>query len=205
MLPTGQFIVLPIKLLRRLNKYCALLAAAITFVVYGQQADTFKINYSYINSIPQNAEVYLNDVLIGITPVHYIIDSNIAEKKISINLKGYADYVYTTDVNIINETFKLVPLKTGITSDIVHKNGTVAFPKKLKLVPIILSSAVTLVSAVLAYYYKSLAIDKNDEFTATGNPALLDKKKKYDMIGGISLAVFQVGFSALLYFHFIDN
>lgn len=204
MLQTGQFIVLLIKLLKKLNKYFVLLASAITFVVYGQ-TDSLKVNYSYINSIPQNAEVYLNDVLIGMTPVHHVIDSNIADKKITIKLKGYADYIYTTDVNVINETFKLIPLKSSNVPNIVYKNGTVVFPKKLQLAPIIISSVVTATSAVLAYYFKSLAIDKNDEFIATGDPSLLDKKKKYDLIGGISLAVFQLGFGALLYFHFFDN
>jgi hypothetical protein len=38
---------------------------------YSQQADSLVINYCYINTIPQNANVYLNDTLIGQTPVRF--------------------------------------------------------------------------------------------------------------------------------------
>ena len=57
----------------------------------------------------------------------------------------------------------------------------------------------------MAYYFKSLAVQKKDDYDMTGDPGILDKKKKYDIIGGVSLAVFQAGLFSLIYFHFIDN
>jgi hypothetical protein len=121
-------------------------------------------------------------------------------------LEGYAMFEYTlSNEEHINKTFKLVPLSGFKEKETVFREKSYSFQKPLKIVPVIISSAVTAASAIMAYYFKSLAIDKNDEFNQTGDLTLLDKKKKYDLIGGISLAAFQVGLCTLIYYHFIDD
>jgi hypothetical protein len=190
--------------LRKLNKYIASLAVLFSLTALAQQMDSMKIRYSYVNSIPQNAHIYLNGVKIGNTPLHFVIDSSAAEVSITVKLDGYAEYSYYAprDSGIINETFKLVPLKGSSKTSVVQENKSYAFSDKVKVVPIIVSSAVMIVSGVMAYYFKSLAIEKQDEFFATGDPALIDQKKKYDVMAGVSLTAFQLGFAALLYFYF---
>ncbi|HEY3250566.1 MAG TPA: PEGA domain-containing protein [Ignavibacteria bacterium] len=173
-----------------------------------QSEDSLIIDYNYINSIPQNADIYLNNEFIGKTPMHFRWGMAQQSRVIKIKLEGYADMVYTPSENeeYVNKTFKLVSL-TGrsIKKETVFKDKSFSFQKRLKIVPIIISTAITVTSAIMAYYFKSLAIDKNEEFESSGDPALLDQKKKYDVIGGVSLAVFQIGLGALLYYHFIDN
>lgn len=172
-----------------------------------QDNDSLVIRYNYINTIPQNANIYLNGNLIGQSPLYFVIDSAVVNREFLISLDGYADYEYTPDETdeLINKTFTLISLKGYVKKDIVLKDKSFAFEKPFKIVPVIISSAVTVSSAIVAYYFKSLAIQKGDDFELTGDPALLDKKKKYDVISGISLAVFQAGLFSLIYFHFIDN
>lgn len=175
--------------------------------VLAQQGDSLVMDYNYVNSIPQNADLYLNNELIGKTPMHFRWDTAAETKVIKIKLSGYADFVYTPveGEKYVNKTFKLIPYSGIRIKDIVFKDKSYSFRKRLKLVPIAISAAITAGSAIMAYYFKSKAIDKSEQYDITGDQALLDQKKKYDVIGGVSLAVFQIGLSALIYYHFIDN
>jgi PEGA domain len=168
--------------------------------VYSQAGDSLVIKYNYINSVPQDADLYLNDEQIGKTPMHFMWDTSYEKNVIKIKMKGYSDIVYipSNEEKYVNKTFKLVPLSGNVSEEIVFKNKSSSFQNPLKLTPIIISSVVTAGSAILAYYFKSEAI----EYTVLGD---IDKKKHYDLLGGISLIVFQVGLCTLIYFFFIDN
>jgi len=187
--------------------YIIIIFSFLTLKAFSQQEDSLVINYNYVNSIPQNAELYLNDELIGYTPMHFKWDLSGSKKVIKVKLGGYADMVYTSpeDEQYINKTFKLISLTGNKSREIVSKDKSYSFQKRINIIPIAISSVITVGSAIMAYYFKSKAIEKSDEYEVTGDPALLDKKKQYDVIGGISLAVFQIGLSALIYYHFIDN
>ncbi|HJY63799.1 MAG TPA: PEGA domain-containing protein [Ignavibacteria bacterium] len=194
----------------RLHSIVVIFGAAIWFScllpLHAQAKDSLTIKYNYINTSPQNANIYLNDILIGQSPLFFMWDSNSVNRKITIKLEGYSSIEYTSpgDEVFVNKSFKLIPLPGYKTKDLVFKDKSFAFHKPFKFVPIIISSVVTAGSAIMAYYFKSLAIEKSDEYNLTGDPALLDKKKKYDLIGGISIAVFQAGLCALIYYHFIE-
>ncbi len=71
--------------------------------------------------------------------------------------------------------------------------------------PIVITSILTAGAGILSYYFKKLANDNNDTFNTTGDQTALDRKKKYDLISGISLGAFQVSFAGLLYFLFVDK
>ena len=178
----------------------------LPILTLSQQTDSLKIDYNYINSIPQNADLFLNDIYIGQTPMHFIWDAKREGRKITIKMNGYADFVYTpsTDNFIVNKTFKLIPDNINFANEIVFKDKSSSFNKPIKIVPMAIITVITAGSAIMAYFFKSLAIDKKEEYELTGDPALLDKKKKYDLIGGISLAVLQIGLGTLIYFHFIE-
>jgi len=192
--------------LNRLNKYILFFIFFTAGYLFAQQEDSLTINYNYINTFPQNANIFLNDVLIGHSPLYFMWDSTAVYRKITIKHDGFAviDYTPAVDEVSINRFFNMVPLSGYNEKEIVFKDKSFAFQKPFKIVPIIISTALTAGSAIMAYYFKSLAIQKSDDYNITGDPALLDKKKKYDLIGGISLAVFQAGLCALIYFHFIE-
>jgi len=166
-----------------------------------------EIDYNYINSVPQNANLFINGVYAGQTPLHFLRDTTKTGLNITIKLDGYADITYSPapEETTINKTFKLIPFSKARGKEIVFKDMSSSFKHPVKIAPLILSSLITAGSAIMAYYFKSLSIEKNEEYQQSGDPALLDKKKKYDVIGGVSMVVFQLGFAALIYLHFINN
>ena len=176
--------------------------------VKGQTADSLAIGYSYINSIPQNSQVFLNDSLIGFTPLYFILDKEINPSPLFIvKQKGYLDYSLQTDgENRINQTVILISSKPGkLLKNPVEVNKSQYFAKPRKVLPIVITSALTACTGILSYYFKKLANDNYDSYSFTGDPAALTRKKRYDLISGISLGAFQISFAGLLYYLFFDN
>jgi hypothetical protein len=187
-----------------------LLAGSIFRLNLYAQSDSLKIDYGFINSIPQNAEVYVNGRHWGETPFRFTkasIDS-LSSVNITIKLKDYIDYSFTLNVSEmpVNKTITLVPKnKLSLKEESsVEENTVNYFKTPRKIIPIVISSAVTAGSGILSYYFKKLADDNYDEYLATGNRDKFDKTKKYDIYSGVFLAAFQVGFAALIYFLLLD-
>ncbi len=173
--------------------------------IFAQSGDSLKIDYNYINSIPQNAEVYINSELTGNTPLHFKWNDLLFPKQVKIKLKGYADHTESVgEFVIINKTVNLVLLNGTINPNLVKEDKATYFDKPRKIVPIVISSLLTAGAGISAYYFKSLAIENRDFYEDFGDQSALDRKKKYDLISGISLAVFQVGLGVLVYFLLID-
>jgi hypothetical protein len=174
-----------------------------------QEVDYLHISYNYINTIPQNAVVYLNNDYIGSTPVRFLnnlVDST-RTNVIKIKLKDYHEYTLTfikTDLPL-NKNIALVPVNKIVNSnDIVLKNQSNIFRKPRKIIPVALSSIVSGGAAVFSFYFKRLANDRYDEYINMGNRSKLDLTKKYDLYSGIGLGIFQVAFVSLLYFLLIE-
>ncbi len=191
---------------RKNNIFIALFILLSSQVFYAQLNDSLRINYNYINSTPQNAEVYINDEYIGATPKFFMWGDSVFPKQLRIKLNNYADYTETIyDASLMNKTYALVPLTGSGKINLVKENKTTHFNKPRQVVPIVLSSLVTAGAGFAAYYFKSLAIENRDHYDIYGDTESMDRKKKYDIISGVSLAAFQLGLGALIYFLFIDN
>ena len=168
-------------------------------------SDSLKIDYNYINSVPQNAEVYINNRLIGNTPLHFKWGDSLFPKQMKIKLKGFADYFESiNDYILINKTINLIPVKGSVKLNLVKEDKSTYFDEPRKVIPIVISSLVTAGAGLSAYYFKSLAIENRDFYEDFGDQSALDRKKKYDVISGVSLAVFQLGLGVLVYFLLID-
>jgi hypothetical protein len=156
---TAPFIVLQIKKLKLRNHKILFILIFASIGIFAQQEDSLVIDYNYVNSIPQNADLYLNDELVGKTPMHFRWDTAAQTKVIKIKLRGYTDMVYSP-AESENMLIKLLADTTiGIVyKEIVHKDKSF-FSKRLKIVLIVLSSIIT-APAIMAYYFKSKAIDK---------------------------------------------
>ncbi len=195
-----------------LYKILFLLLSGNAFCInlYAQSGDSLKIDYNFINSVPQNAEVYLNDKLQGETPFRFTKESvdTLNSVNITLKLKDYIDYSFTLNTSDmpVNKTINLVPKnKLSLKEENnVEENSVDYFKTPRKIVPIVVTSVVSAGSGVLSYYFKKLADDNYDEYLATGNRDKFDKTKKYDIYSGIFLAAFQVGFAALIYFLLLD-
>ncbi len=194
------------------NKYLKIISVSfILFTVLSAYSqDSLTINYSYINSIPQNAKVYLNDTLAGETPFRFTAEQTNTTKPLNIviKLEGYIDYSIsiTSSELPLNKTITLVPInKLSLKKEqtvIEDKNNYFKTPRKI--VPIVVTSVISAGSGILSYYYKKLANERYDEYLATGNRDKFDDTKKYDLYSGIFLAAFQVALAGLLYFLLID-
>jgi len=179
-------------------------------VIYAQNKDSLTIDYNYINSVPQNAGIYINDSLAGETPfrfINYAFDTS-KGLEITIKLEGYIEYSLkiTAEDLPLNKTIELVPVNKLSLKDnnLVRENNNDFFKSPRKIVPIVVTSVVTAGSGVLSYYFKKLANDRYDEYLATGSQKKFDQTKKYDLYSGLCLAAFQIGLAAFIYFLLID-
>lgn len=174
-------------------------------ILLGQSSDSVMINYNYIDSYPQNAEVKLDSEFIGRTPIYFQWADSTFPKSIKISLQGYnEETLIINSTELINKKFILVPIKKRTLINIVKEDKLPYFKEPRKVVPIVLSSVFTAASGVAAFYFKSLASDNRKHYETFGDSESLDNKKKYDLLGGISIVALQVGFGALMYFLFLD-
>lgn len=174
---------------------------------YAQENDSLVIPYTIINSTPQNAEVYINGEQKGETPFR-IISKDSSELQIVLKLKGYLDYSFKLSGSGFPQKKEVALIsKSGAIKNFssVNENGIDYFHKPRKWGFVALGAVITAASGIAAYYFKSLSIENNDDFYITGNPDDLTKKKKYDLISGISVGVLQLGLATMLYFLFGDN
>ena len=174
---------------------------------FAQQYDSLQIKYNYINSMPQNAEVYLNDKLIGSTPARFLNDivDSVKQNKIDIKLKNYFDYSFTFGLSDlpIYKNVKLLPVSKDISNNVVQKNYSDFFKRHRDVVPIVLSGTAALGSAITSFYFKRLANDNYDTYLNNGDRATLDRTRKYDIYSGVALAVMQVAFVSFIYLFLI--
>jgi len=146
-------------------------------------------NYSFKSAIllqtdPYDAGVYNSDSLIGHTPLYIPFTSN----NLILMKPGY-------ETKIIN------PLEIQIGMPVVlnffGKTKKESFYEK-SIFKYLMGGIVAL-GAVTAYY-KIKADKKFEEYQITGEPALLNKTRQYDLISGITMGAMQINFGVLIYF-----
>lgn len=194
-------------MLKRKNKNLfILLALFYSTVIFAQDTtDALFMNYNYINTVPQNAAVYVNGTFTGSTPLYFQWADSNRTNEINIMLEGFTSEKFIVEQGEkLNRTFTLSPTgKTMLLSQVKEGKNTY-FEKPRKVVPIVLTSLVAIGSGAAAFYYKKLASDNREKYELDGDQDALDKKGKYDVLSGVSLVVFQIGFGALMYYLFFD-
>lgn len=192
---------------RILKSYIIVLLILIGSLSFSQEKDSLTINYNLINSIPQDAGIYFNGNYMGNTPYRFMFSPADSANGIAVvlKMKGYVDFSFKVNKEDqpLNKTINLISAgKNSTVKDkkLVIENKSSLFKSPRKLVPIALSSLVAGSGAILGFVFKSKANDLYDEYVNTGNRSKLDDTKKYDLYSGLSLAAFQVGFTALIYF-----
>jgi hypothetical protein len=75
---------------------------------FGQVNDSLRIGYNYINTTPQDAEVFLNDELIGRTPLFFIWQDSVFPKQMKIIKSGYIEF--TEKINDPQKLYKEINL-----------------------------------------------------------------------------------------------
>ncbi|CAG1020317.1 hypothetical protein MTYM_00190 [Methylococcales bacterium] len=198
-------IVSLIRQLRSKNNILLIVAAFFSLQSFGQSGDSLRIGYNYINSFPQNAPVYINDEPVGMTPLFFVWPDSIFPKQLKLSKNGYVEYSESINSpGTISKNVNLIPKQGKGFPDPVREDRDPYFKSQRKIVPIVISSLATIGAGISAFYFKSLAIENRDLYDNTGDKAAYDRKKKYDLYGGVSLILFQAGLGALLYYLLID-
>ena len=194
-----------IRKLRKRNKIFPVLAVLFSVSSFGQPVDSLKIGYNYINTVPQDASVFIDNEQIGRTPLFFVWQDSAFPKLLRISKEGYVDYSESiTDSGRLNKKLFLVRNPDTKQVNPVIEDKSMFFKPDRKIVPIVLSLTATVAAGIAAFYFKSLAIENKEYFDETGNLEALDRRKQYDLYGGICILVFQAGLGALLYFLLVD-
>jgi len=197
-------------MLKKNIKILIYLLVLLPVLSYGQDSasvysDSVKIDYNFIDSYPQNASVFINDEHIGNTPLFFTWKDSTSPKQLRLNLKGFPEISEMIQSNkTLKMKYNLNPVNSKLINDIVKEDKEPYFKTKRKVVPIVLSSILTAGSGIAAFYFKSQASENQKNYDIYGDRAELDKKKDNNLLGGISIVAFQLGFGALMYFLFID-
>lgn len=142
----------------------------------------------FLNTIPQNAEVYYKDSLIGKTPVYLSTDMAMVELK-------KQDY----------KQMKVIPAdlndRSLVQMEFLGGRNHESFMKS-NLFKILIGSAAVLGGT--AAYYKLKANDFFDDYNQSGSQASLDKTNKYDTLSGVAFGALQINFGVILYFLLTD-
>jgi len=192
--------------MKRKNKILLLVIAVIFHtVIYAQQKDSLELPYNYVDSAPQNADIYFNNEHLGKTPLFFVWKDSIFPGQLKVSAEGYTTHIETIhSAGLIKRFYNLVKLGSKKDNDLVIDGKNPHFDEPRKIFPIVISSLAAIGAGVSAFHFKSLALENRDIHEQSGDPGALDKKKKYDIISGISLAVFQLGMGALIYFLLLE-
>ncbi|MGE5430517.1 MAG: hypothetical protein ACM3QX_05545 [Syntrophomonadaceae bacterium] len=149
---------------------------------------SFKKAY-FLRTVPDNAEVYYRDSLLGSTPLS--IYKTI--QQIEIKKTNYRP------VFLSGEELAKSPV---IDLEFMGKRTPESF-FKTNMFKVLLGTAVAFGSA--AVYFKIKANNTYDEYNLSRDSALLDRTNRYDLYSGIAFGALQVNFGALIYFFLVDE
>lgn len=169
---------------------------------------TIGINFErfyVMNSDPFNAKVFLNDTLLGYTPLRLYREWPISGK-LTFKKDEYLDETRKVSSNDTNSNYfiKLKEVRYGQTSEIVFKNRKTDFKTKRDFLAIGSFGAGALLSGISAIYHKNVANDSYEIYRQTLNPADLNKTNRNDTFSLISLLVMQGAIAGVIYFLFFD-
>jgi hypothetical protein len=154
----------------------------------------------FINSIPYNAELYFNNIIIGLTPVRVYSDS-LSNKELTLKRAGYFDSTFILKQN--NLLIELRPVKNK--EELVKTNFHRYFKKQKNFTVIGSITLFSLGSGISSYLLKNKANDYYNEYVNTLNRDFLDKSKRYDLYSGVTLALMQAGLAYVVYLLFFDE
>lgn len=143
----------------------------------------------YLRTIPDNAEVYFRDSLLGSTPLSIYR----TVPQVEIRKTNYKPVFLTAEDLAQNPLIDL---------DFMGKRAPESF-FKTNLFKILVGSAIAL--GTTAVYYKLKANKTYDQYNETKESTLMDKTNRYDLYSGIAFGALQVNFGALIYFFFVNE
>lgn len=144
---------------------------------------------AFLRTVPDNADVYYSDSLLGSTPLSiYRTVPRVEIKK--------------TNYKPVFLTASEIAQSPVINLEFMGKRASESF-FKTNMFKVLLGTAVALGS--VAVYYKMKANNTYDDYNLSRDTALLDRTNRYDLYSGIAFGALQVNFGALIYFFLVDE
>lgn len=180
------------------------LTERVTDSINVSPGDVRTLRYAFVpryllRSIPDGAEVYLGDSLVGAAPSIIRITSRMEGQTIQLRKEGYETIPVQpahSERGVI--TVMLPPLwRQGSQKEAVFREEMTNGKRNLRLY---IAGTATVLSGVAAAYFKVLADNRYDEYLRTGNPALRTETNKLDTASGVALAITQIGLGLFTYF-----
>lgn len=135
-----------------------------------------------ISTVPADAEIIVDTLLIGRTPakIPYV-------SKLSLRKKGFAELEISPKMTDRIQNFELIRLAPPDKESFFQSNTFT------------LVSAAIIVLGGTAAYLKIQADGHFEEYQNTGNDTYLSKTRQYDLYSGLAFGVMQINFGYLVY------
>jgi hypothetical protein len=146
----------------------------------------------HLTSDPYGAEVYLNDSLVGQTPL--MLATQLERGIIMLKMEGYesVEFPLATEGGMLHSA---LVSKTGMTASALVNGEQVK-----SMTPVYVSSGAAIVGGTLAAYFKIKADGYYNDYRNTGDQAALDRVRRFDTISGVALVTSEISLLMLSYF-----
>ena len=144
--------------------------------------------FRYLDTAPQNASVFIEDSLIGYTPLFISSRADHMELRKNGYLEKKLDMKSSLNYRKIDLKFIGVPQSKSFFRTEIFKY--------------LLGGIVVLGGATA--YFKLKADNRFSEYQATGLQYKLDETRKYDLISGIAMGALEINFGILIYYFLSD-
>lgn len=135
-----------------------------------------------ISSIPDDAEIVSDSVIVGRTPAKIFYLS-----KLTLRKKGFAEREITPMMSEQIQSFELTGLAPQSKESFFQSNTFT-----------LVSAAIILFGGTAAYL-KIQADGKFEQYQRTGDDSFLSKTREYDLYSGLAFGVMQINFGYLVY------
>lgn len=173
-----------------------------TFAVKSGSDTTIHIRFQrpvIINSIPYDARLIRNNLILGLTPLTLPFEEN-RGKEFLLEKDGYRSFRFVLE-KPRNYLFELEPVQPEISAE---ERGSFTYSllhTRLKSKFLFLTG--TVVTHWLAFYFKNVADENYEKYARTADPQLMkkywDETRKYDRLSDITLGISYAFLSGLIY------
>ncbi len=177
-----------------------------TIGVFAAMPETLYYTFAsraFITSEPFNAEVFLDDSLLGTTPLVFDAPGSIRDAILHVRKPGYESMVIdfrSAGTGALSVKLERDPLVAPMENLLInYSNDAGASPLRLYI-----AGAGAVISGALAAHFKLKADDNYAVYRFTRDPALLDRTNRFDTAAALCIAATQVSLGLFTYFILAD-
>ncbi len=156
-----------------------------------------------LGTTPAGARVFLNDSLVGMTPLVFLRDSTFGHSLLTLRKDGFKPLIIQLqDSGRGSLHFSLAPEWPGNAPE-NNMFAQALVPERSRTVTYI-SGATAVLAGIATAYLKIKADDRQDQYVLTGDPSLQAERVRLDRGAAITYVVTQISFGIFAYFLLSD-